>query len=437
MSVKKGRRKETVAEAGDIDPQSIEGEHDSIRAANIGLVLDTLRRHGPISRVEISQRLDLSRSTVTEITARLMQHELIGVAKGVAAAEPGNGARGRPRVGLSLNPKAAYAVGVRVAISQITVSVTDFVCDVIGSSELHFRSSRQAPEVVADVVEDAIRRAVDDCGLSLEDVSAVCAGVPGVVDSVSGICYWSPAFSRTPVPFAALLSDRLGIPVVIENHTTPLTTAEQMFGSAQGVDNCAVVTLGHGVGLGLILDGKIYRGAHGFASELSHTKISEGGPLCECGQHGCVEAHVGFLALLRNAGEAITGPVGDDPRVRQRKVLELIDQAHAGDPAVRALFYNFGTDVGRALANLSGIIDPSRIIFSGPNIAAADIWLEPMQAALFANARAPMEGRVDFVLADRDDSFWARGAAALVLHQLYRSPVLLKAAKTSAARSAP
>lgn len=433
MSDRKSRRK-AMGDDAESDVHLVEMESDSMRAANVGLVLDTLRRYGPISRVEISQRLELSRSTVTEITARLMQHELIGVAK-AGAAEPASTARGRPRVGLSLNPKAAYAVGVRIAISQITVSVTDFVCDVVGSSVLHFRSARQAPAVVADVVEDAIRRAVVDCGLDLKDISGVCAGVPGVVDSVAGVCYWSPAFSRTPVPFASLLSDRLGIPVVIENHTTPLATAEQMFGSAQDIDNCAIVTLGHGVGLGLILGGAIYRGSHGFASELSHTKISEGGPLCECGQHGCLEAHVGFLALLRNAGEAVTGPVSDDPRLRQRTVMELIELAKGGNPEMRTIFENFGRDVGRALANLSGIIDPSRVIFSGPNIGAADIWLEPMRAALFANARAPMEGRIDFVLADRDDSFWARGAAALVLHQLYRSPVLLKADRARAARS--
>jgi predicted NBD/HSP70 family sugar kinase len=330
---------------------------------------------------------------------------------------------------VSLNPKAAYAVGVRIAITQITVSVTDFVCSVVGSSVIPFRSARQAPEVVADVVEDAIRRAVVDCGLELSDISAICAGVPGVVDSVSGICYWSPAFSRIPVPFARLLSERLGILCVIENHTTPLATAEHMFGSAQDIDNCAIVTLGHGVGMGLILNGQIYRGAHGFASELSHTKITEGGPLCECGQRGCLEAHVGVLALLRNAGETVTGLVSDDPRARQNKVMELIDRAQAGDERLRAMFVQFGRDLGRALANLAGVIDPSRIVFSGPNIRAADLWLEPMKAMLFASARAPMEGRIDFVLAERDDAFWARGAAALVLHQLYRSPVLLKASK--------
>jgi predicted NBD/HSP70 family sugar kinase/DNA-binding transcriptional ArsR family regulator len=423
----KPSRKSAKPASQAIEIAAADNENESIRLANIGLVLDTLRQYGPISRIEISEKLDLSRSTVTGITARLLKEGLIDFAK-EPAANPAdtNLTRGRPRIGLTLNPKAAYAVGVRIAISQITVSVTDFVCDVTGSSVLPFRSARQAPEVVADVVEDVIRRAVVDCGLTLGDIKAICAGVPGVVDSAAGICHWSPAFSRGDVPFASLLTERLGIPTVIENHTIPLATAETMFGSGQGIGNSVVITLGHGVGLGIIIGGKVYRGSHGFASELSHTKITDDGPLCECGQRGCLEAHIGFLGLLRHAGEEITGPVSDDARGREQKVMELIDKARAGNEHLQAVFRTMGTRLGRSLANLVGILDPERIIFSGPNIASSDLWLEPMKAELFRSVRAPMQGRLDFVLDQRDDAFWARGAAALVLHQLYRSPLLLK-----------
>jgi predicted NBD/HSP70 family sugar kinase len=423
----KPSRKSAKPASQAIEIAAADNENESIRLANIGLVLDTLRQFGPISRIEISEKLDLSRSTVTGITARLLKEGLIDFAKEPATGPAdSNLTRGRPRIGLTLNPKAAYAVGVRIAISQITVSVTDFVCDVIGSSVLPFRSARQAPEVVADVVEDVVRRAVVDCRLTLNDIKAICAGVPGVVDSASGICHWSPAFSRGDVPFAKLLAERLGIPTVIENHTIPLATAETMFGSGQGIGNSVVITLGHGVGLGIIIDGKVYRGSHGFASELSHTKITEGGPLCECGQRGCLEAHIGFLGLLRQAGEEITGPVSDDARGREQKVMELIDKARAGNEHLQVVFRMMGTRLGRALANLVGILDPERIIFSGPNIESSDLWLDPMKAELFRSVRAPLKGRLDFVLDQRDDVFWARGAAALVLHQLYRSPLLLK-----------
>lgn len=403
-------------------------EPESARSDNIGLVLDVLRQDGPISRIEIADALELSRSTVTEITAELLKDGLIQVHEEMDDND-GTVVRGRPRVRLSLNPRAGYAVGVRLGLSHITVSVTDFVCDVLHSSTLPFRSSRQAPEVVADVVEDAILRTVTDCDLKLSDISAVCVGVPGMVDSKLGICHWSPAFSRIPVPFADLLSQRLDIPVVIETHTVPLATAERNFGSAQDCDTCVVITLGHGVGMGIIIDGEIYRGAHGFASEFSHTKIVEGGPLCECGQYGCLEAHIGFRAILLAAGEGLAGPISDDPRSRERKVMELIERADAGDEHLRAVFVQVGKYLGRSLANLCGVIDPARIIFSGLNMRSSHYWLEPAKEALFANVRAPMHGRLEFVLNDRDDVFWSRGAAALVLHQLYRSPLLLRAKK--------
>ncbi|WP_162249201.1 ROK family transcriptional regulator [Devosia sp. Root685] len=406
-------------------------EPDSVRSDNIGFVLDILRQEGPISRIEISAALELSRSTVTEITAELLNDGLIQVHEDEEAADSAT-VRGRPRVRLSLNPRAAYAVGVRLGLSQITVSVTDFVCDVLHSSTLPFRSSRQAPEVVADVVEDAILRTVADCDLKLSDINAVCVGVPGMVDSKLGICHWSPAFSRIPVPFADLLSQRLNIPVVIETHTVPLATAERNFGSAQDQDTCVVITLGHGVGMGILINGEVYRGAHGFASEFSHTKIEEGGPLCECGQHGCLEAHIGFRAILQAAGEEVAGPVSEDPRSRERKVLELIERADAGNEHLRTVFAQVGTYLGRSLANLCGVIDPARIIFSGLNMRSSHYWLEPAKTALFANVRAPMQGRLEFVVNDRDDVFWSRGAAALVLHQLYRSPLLLRAKKSAA-----
>lgn len=402
-----------------------EREHDPVRAANIGLVLDVLRRHEPISRVEISEKLDLSRSTVTEITAKLLQDGLINVADGPGT--PTGAFRGRPRIALTLNPRAAYAVGVRIAISQITVSVTDFVCGVVGSSVLHFRSARQPPEVVADIVEDAIRRAVHDCGLNLSDVSAICAGVPGVVDNTAGICFWSPAFSRVPVPFASLLTERLGVPAIIENHTIPLAAAEHLFGSGQDVRNFVVVTLGHGVGMGIFVNGEIYRGAHGFATELSHTKISYDGPMCRCGQRGCLEAYIGFPGLLRQVEGDLAGSKSDDAPLREQKVLELFERARAGDAQLQDVFSAMGTYLGRALANLVSVLDPDRLIISGPSVRGADLWLESMKSALFPNVRAPMEDRLGVVLEERDDAFWARGAAALVLHQLYRSPQLLTA----------
>lgn len=391
---------------------------------NAGLILDTMRRHGPLSRVELAGRTGLSRSTVTEITGTLLREGQLHLEEAPTLAE--KSARGRPRVLLRINPQASYAVGVRISVTHITVSVTDFVCEVVGSTKIPFRSNRQPPNVVADVVEDAVRSAVVSCGLSLDQIGAVCAGVPGLVDARTGECHWSTAFSRVPVRFGALLEERLGIPCTIESHAVPLAAYERLFGRAQDGASSVVLTIGYGVSMCLILNGEIYRGAHGFASEFGHTKAVEGGPLCECGQHGCLEAFAGQHAILIAASELPDKPFGanmptDDPVLREHQVKELAARARAGDAAIRSIFERAGHQIGRSLANLVSVIDPQRIIFAGPTMITSDLWFDVMRQALHGGTRPPMAASVDLVQDSIDDDNWARGAASLVLHQLYRT----------------
>jgi len=397
---------------------------DAARGVNTGLIRDAMRRHGPMSRVELSGRTGLSRSTVTEITGKLLRGGQLHLEE--TAAAPEKTGRGRPRVLLRINPQAAYAVGVRIAVTQITVSVTDFVCEVVGTTKIPFRSSRQPPAVVADVVEDAVRSAVSACGLTLQQIGAVCAGVPGIVDSESGVCHWSPAFSKVPVRFGDLLEKRLGIPTMIESHAVPLAAYERLFGKAQDIDSGVVITIGYGVGLGLILNGMVHRGAHGFASEFGHTKAVESGPLCECGQHGCLESFAGQRAILLAAASLPDKPFGDgtppdDPVIREAQVEELAARARDGDAAIRNIFERAGHQIGRSLANVVSVIDPGRIIFVGPTMTSADLWFDIMRDALFSSLRPAQAERVELVRDQIVDDSWARGAAALVLHRLYRT----------------
>lgn len=400
------------------------GRKATLLGFNTGLILDTMHRHGPISRVELAGRTGLSRSTVTEITGRLLRDGQLHFEE--TAAPPEKAGRGRPRVLLSINPQAAYAVGVRIGVTQITVSVTDFVCEVLATTKVPFRSNRQPPAVVADVVEDAVRSAVASCGLSMQQIGALCAGVPGLVDAQTGECHWSPAFSRLPVRFGDMLEKRLGIPCTIESHTVPLAAYERLFGRAQDTRACVVLTIGYGVGMCLILDGEVYRGTHGFATEFGHTKAVEGGPLCECGQHGCLESFAGQRAILLAASELPDNPFGggkptDDPVLRESQVEELASRARAGDVAIRGIFERAGRQIGRSLANLVSVIDPERIIFAGPTMNTSDLWFEIMREALHDGTRPPMASSVELVHDRIADDSWARGAAALVLHQLYRT----------------
>jgi len=398
------------------------GDLELMRAINNALVLDEIRRQGRVSRVEIAKALGLGRSTVSAITAELRESGLILDA---AAAQAPAGGRGRPRIGLELNPRAAHVVGVKIALHQVSGSILDFACNVKGATVVPVRSNRQPPAVVAEIVEDAIRQALDQCGLSMAAVDGICVGIPGFIDSAAGTCHWSPVFSTAPVPFAALLNRRLDVPVFVENDANLVALAERWFGHGRDLDSFVVVTIEHGVGMGLVMNGELHRGARGFASEFGHTQVVPDGAVCRCGQRGCVEAYMADYALLRAAGS--DAAAADDPIAQEQAVVAITERARGGDAALQALFREAGQMLGRGLAGLIRLLDPARVILCGEGLRAADLWLPALREAVEAHTRLPAGRPVDIVLHAWGDEGWARGAAARVLQHLYRMPVALRA----------
>jgi predicted NBD/HSP70 family sugar kinase len=173
---------------------------------------------------------------------------------------------------------------------------------------LPLRVNRQPPSVVADLIHDAIQRAVADAGLHVDQIDGIGVGVPGFIDGATGICHWSPVFRDAGVPFASALRERLQRPVFVDNDANLVALAEHWFGEGTDADELVVVTLEHGVGMGLMLDGRIFRGAHGFAGEFGHTQVVPDGAPCRCGQHGC-----GLRRLLQALGLAMIRSSSSDP----------------------------------------------------------------------------------------------------------------------------
>jgi hypothetical protein len=185
-------------------PKQIAGERNKeamktadpelMRAINRFHVMDAIRRFGPISRVEISQFTELSPTTVSAITAALLDDRLIiPIQVGAVREDAG---RGRPRVMLRLNPDAAYVVGVKLAPDQITVATTNFCADVLHSLTLPIRVDRQPAPVIADLVEDGVRRCVSDAHLAMEKIAGICVGLPGIVERPA-----KPDFQRARCKF--------------------------------------------------------------------------------------------------------------------------------------------------------------------------------------------------------------------------------------------
>jgi transcriptional regulator of PTS gene len=402
------------------EPDIRTGDGEFVRELNRFHVLDFIRRFEPISRTELVERSGLSRGTVSAIVGELLD-------EGLAHEAPSDGgaaaSRGRPQIRLRMNPNAAFVVGVKISMHQLSISVTNLRADPLAALILPIRSRRLGAETVAAILEDGVRAAVVKAGLQISDIRGIGIGLPGFIDSRAGMSYWSPILGEAPTPFAEMIQRRLGPPTVIHNDANLVAMAERWFGHGQQVDDFIVVTLESGVGMGLYVGGELRAGAHGLGSEFGHIKMTlADGPRCRCGQSGCLEAYVGSYAILRDAARLVELPQQLDEMEVDREMHRIAELARNGHPGLRGIFHSAGQTLGYALANLVNLLDPAKVIVSGADIHAVDLIGPALREVLGRNTHQGIAGRCDVIIREWGDDVWARGAASLVLEGLYRAP---------------
>jgi predicted NBD/HSP70 family sugar kinase len=264
-------------------------------------------------------------------------------------------------------------------------------------------------DVVATLVSQGNIRRKQLIGLGI--------GLAGVVDARAGMLRKSPYLPWHDLPLRDLLQSKLRLPVYLDNDVNTLTLAEKWFGAGQGVENFLVVTVGRGVGLGIVMNGQFCRGAHGGAGEFGHTLVDVHGPLCACGKRGCLEAYASDPALMREA--AVEGAVGR----RVTTPNELVVLSAEGDHGARAILSRAGEVLGRAVADLINLLDPELIILGGEGTRSGEALFGPMRQALGQQVMSGLSNDIQIRVEPWGDDAWARGAASLVLRELFESPV--------------
>ena len=366
-----------------------------MRAINRFHVMDAIRRSGPIARVEISDQTELSPTTVSAITALLLDDGLI-VPRQMGAVR--DTARGRPRVMLELNPDAAFVAGVKLAPDQITVAVTNFRADVLKSLSLPIRIDRQPASVTIDLVEDGVRRCVADAGLAIKEINGGCVGLPGVVERSSGRCRQSPIFRERDVPLGPALTERLGIPVTVDSDVNLVTLAEHWFGHGRGLDSFLVVSIEHSLGLGIMHDGELFRGANGLSPDLGDLLVLHPG----ADGHNTPDRLAAIVATAADGnGFAAGGRANGLPVEVYRTV---------------------GGALGFTIANLITLFAPPKVILAGGALAIGDALLGPLRDAVAEYTPPSLADVAEIVVHDWGDDIWARGAAAMTLRDLYGAP---------------
>lgn len=373
-------------------------------------VFERVRAAGQIPRVDVAKDLGVSPGSVTALTSDLIAAGLIHE---VETPHQGS-ARGRPPVALSVAPGARYVVGLKLGDFAHSAVVVDFAGSQLAEMDLQADAlKKDASSLVAEAAT-LFASVIAQAGLAREQISAVGVGMAGVVDHEGGMVPWSPILIERDVPLRDALAAEMGVPVHIDNDANMLTLAELWFGAGRAKSSFAVVTIEYGVGMGLVIDNQLYRGAMGLGLELGHTKVQLDGALCRCGNRGCLEAYVADYALVREARVALD--MNPDQAGKISSMLEtLYDQAKAGNERARTIFRRAGRYLSMGLSNVVHLFDPDLIILSGERMRYDYLYAEEVVAEM--NALSLDKGRppprIDINV--WGGFVWARGGAALAL----------------------
>ncbi|WP_421692820.1 ROK family protein [Aestuariivirga sp.] len=363
-------------------------DSDLVRRQNRLLLLEALRQHGPLARVELGRHTGLSPASITSISSQLIGDGILQEMGEQQVQADAPQRRGRPLTQIDINPKSAHVVAVKVSIDGIELALADGRGTILARRMSRTSTYDSDPKAFGQRVAEEITALLAKSRTQARRVARIGIAVQGVADSQTGTVVWSPAFRTRNIGVSAAVEAQLGIPCTLANDANMIAEGLISTDRARYGSSAAVVFLGYGVGMGLILNGQVYHGPTGAAAEFGHMNHLPGGPLCRCGRRGCVEAYVADYSLLRWAsGEAATQPPSFNA-IPEATMLALEAAAHRGDETASGAYAKAGEALGFGLARLIAILTPSHIVLTGPGTRAMGL-IEP------AMRRALEEGVVD------------------------------------------
>ena len=374
---------------------------DLNRSAVLGLIGEA-----PIARVEIARQLHLSQATVTEVTRELVDTGLVEV------VHQGPSSGGRPPLLLGIVAGAAQALGVKISADHFDLVRVSLDGEILATDSQPFDPRADG---ALDALAGSLAALVPKGGTA--KLLGIGLGVPGLVDGHGNV--EAPIFGWHDFPLGPTLRQRLRLPILIDNDVNTLAVAERLYGRGRGIDHFLTVTIGRGVGLGIIIGGDVYRGWLGGAGEFGHVAVTVGGPLCECGKRGCLEALVADPALILQAVESgLELPAGQPAT----QVAALRGLAQRGEQRALSIYAEAGATFGRAVAGLVNVLNPQLIVISGEGTLAWQYLAEAFEESIREAAFPPLRDAV-IEVDPWDDAKWARGAAALVLRATFAAPL--------------
>ncbi|MFG1820213.1 ROK family protein [Kribbella sp. NPDC049174] len=410
----------------------VAADHVSLRRNNLSVVLRHVRDLGPRSRARIAADTGLNKATVSSLVAELVE-------RGLLREGPADSTRalGRPGQLVELDGTGVCGVGAEINVDYLAVTALDLAGDTVMQRRIPLDVAHLDPGTTLDRLADLVREAVAAVDARGGQVAGVTLAVPGLVQVDTGELKLAPNLGWGEVPVIREMRERLGepsYPLHVDNEANlAALAAYSELRKAEPIQDIVLLTGAVGVGGGVVSNGHLLRGGHGYSGEVGHMPVAPAGRTCGCGRTGCWETVVGLTALLHKATDE-DDPVRDPSLDVERRLAEITARAEAGEPRTLTALKDVGTWLGIGGAILVNILNPDVLVLGG-YFAVLGPWLkEPLETAISGRVIAPDGGGCRVVRSELGFTAAVRGGAQISLDQVFVDPTLIGRAETGVAQ---
>jgi glucokinase-like ROK family protein len=311
---------------------------------------------------------------------------------------------GRPAVLVALNPEYCRTIGVKVERTRVLAAAVDLTGAIRERAEVLFKTP-PSPASVITAIEKLAKE------LTFDHVLGIGISVSGFVDPATGVDLYSPILGWRNVPLRDPIAERIGLPVWIENDVNALALAERWYGAGRNFNHFICITVGEGIGAGIVIGGEIYRGAFGGAGELGHITIDPDGPVCRCQERGCLEVYASDFFLAEEAS-----------RLGYTDIQGLIDAARDSGTEAQQVFACMGRYLGLGAKNLVNLLNPEAVILGGERMDASDLFMSAIEDEVRRHSFPSEAERLQIVQTELGSDGFLIGSATLVAADFFRIP---------------
>lgn len=397
------------------------GHIDHIKQVNAGRVYKLIDQKGPISRIDLSKESELAPASITKITRELIEAHLIHETTVQEAIS-----RGRPAVGLQTNNEGWQFLSMRLGRGYLTIALHELGGDVLIDTKIDIH------EIDQDDVLQRLLFEIDEFfqtyAEQLGRVTSIAITLPGLVNSDQGIVLQMPHYNVENLALGPEIYKATGLPVFVANDTRAWALAEKLFGHSQDVDNSVLISIHHGLGAGIILDGRVLQGRHGNIGELGHIQIDPQGKRCHCGNIGCLETVASSQAIREQVAERIAAGEASSLSEKAHDDITIEDicaAAAAGDPLAVDVVETLGRYLGSAIAIVINLFNPEKVLIGGVINQAKNVLYPAIQRCIEEQSLPVYHQYLQLV----ESRFYKQATmpgAALIKQALYDGLLLMK-----------